>query len=363
MSWVFSDAAASFGQHAAEWDALNALTGHHILLDAVSVQAQLDHLVTQPVLLAHWTGRDAPAMLLLQRAGAGRWRSFQPSQQPLANVLFSQAAAVDGQLAALMRQLPGCALMLGITAEDPAFSRCLQAAGTAVPISTVERLKTGCVHLQQSFAAYWQQRPHDLRSGVARRRRRLAREGCAPTLAVLQDPGQVAAAVQQYSQLEATGWKAGAGTSVGLADRQGRFYTALLTQRCRQGEGTIYQLRWGDRVLASQLCVQRGGMSVSLKMAYDESRRADAPGYLLQAMIIEHLHSGQHTETIEFYGRATEGWTLKWTEDLRTLYHLDIYRSRWVQQGLHLARKLLRRPAAGAGGQPPAGASAEAPAA
>lgn len=341
MGWAFSDAVATFRQHARLWDELNVLTGNHILLDAVSVQAQLDHLAQRPVLLARWTDSNAPAMLLLESAGPGRWMSFQPAQQPIGNALFLRSGAVEEQLSELMRKLPGCAMLVGITGQDPAFSRIPQLTGSSLPVEWVAYQQTGRVELRPDFATYWRERPPDLRDGMARRQRRLDRDGQQVTLTALDDPALVEQAIHHYSLLEGGGWKGQAGTAVGTADRQGRFYNALLKDRCQQGEGMIFQLRIGERLAASQLCVHRDGMLVSLKIAYDEGLRRDAPGYLLQAKIIELLHSRPPIRSIEFYGRATDGWTLKWTGDLRTIFHVNVYRSEFVQTSIRLARSLL----------------------
>lgn len=351
MAWIFSDAVETFRHHHRLWNELNALSGAHILLDAESVQIQLDLLVDRPVLLARQTASSSAAMLLLVQTGLGRWTSFQPSQQPIGHALFASRNGIEDLLVSLVRGLPGCALLLGITRQDPDASLLPQGDGLAL-LQCIRYDQTGRVMLQPDFDAYWRQRPEDLRSGIKRRQRRLQREGRDWHLVVLDQPDQVEAGIRGYGQLEGSGWKGRIGTSVDAAGRQGLYYTALLKAHCRRGEGSIYQLMLDEQLVASQICVGRGRMSVSLKMAYDEQFRRDGPGYELQARIIEHLHRRPGVEAIEFYGRATAGWTSKWTHDLRWMFHLNVYRHPLVRQGLDALRSIQRQPAAAPAGLP-----------
>lgn len=343
MAWLFSDAITSFRQHQQAWNELNALNGDHVLHDAETVQLQLQHLADQPVLLARQTNASSAAMLLLVQAGPGRWTSFQPSQQPIGHALFASRSGIEGQLVSLVRHLPGYALLLGVTRQDPDASLLPPGDGPAW-LHSIRYEQTGRVVLQPDFASYWKQRPEDLRTGVARRQRRLQREGHRWRFVVLDRPDQVEAGIHAYGLLEGSGWKARIGTSVDAGNRQGNYYTALLKAHCQRAEGTIYQLMLDDQLVASQICVGRGPMSVSLKIAYDEQFRRDGPGYELQARIIEHLHQRPGVEVIEFYGRATEGWTSKWTDDLRWMFHLNIYRHALVRQALDALRRIRRQP-------------------
>ncbi len=79
-------------------------------------------------------------------------------------------------------------------------------------------------------------------------------------------------------------------------------------------------------------------------VAFDESRRRDAPGYLLQAQLIRQMHQDAALDSIEFFGPATPGWTHKWTPDLRALHHLNVYRHPALRQAAQWRRALRQAP-------------------
>ena len=79
-------------------------------------------------------------------------------------------------------------------------------------------------------------------------------------------------------------------------------------------------------------------MLISLKIAYDESVKHASPGFLLQQEIIRFLFNEQKVHVMEFYGRIREGWTLKWTDEVRSLFHVNCFRNQWWAKGQHLLR-------------------------
>jgi hypothetical protein len=87
-------------------------------------------------------------------------------------------------------------------------------------------------------------------------------------------------------------------------------------------------------------------MAVLLKMTYDEALRKFAPGFLLNQHIIRFLFDEGQTQVIEEDGRVREGWTAKWSEEFRSIYHLEVLRILAVAA----AARRLRAPRAGAAG-------------
>jgi hypothetical protein len=136
----------------------------------------------------------------------------------------------------------------------------------------------------------------------------------------------VAAAVADYGRLESTGWKGRQGTAIGAGDAQARFYRTILENFCARGAGSIYRYWFGERLVATDLCIEDGRQIVILKTAYDEA----APGALSPALLMREeqvraLFDEARLERIEFYGRVME-WHQRWTGDVRTMYHVNFYR-------------------------------------
>ena len=138
-------------------------------------------------------------------------------------------------------------------------------------------------------------------------------------------PENVVDGLRDYGQLESAGWKAQQGTAIHPDNPQGRFYRAMLEAFCARRAGRIYRYRIGDKVVAVDLCVESGSTQVVLKTTYDESNKALSPAFLMRQESFRRAWSGGQIKRIEFYGKRME-WHTRWTNNVRTLYHLNRYR-------------------------------------
>ena len=145
-------------------------------------------------------------------------------------------------------------------------------------------------------------------------------------LQVSRQAAEVAEAIEQYASLEGAGWKAGAGSAVGGA--QARYYRAMLEAFCRRGAGCIYRYWFGTQLVAIDLCIEDGEQLIVLKTTYDEAAAADglSPALLMREEALRALFDEGRLQRLEFYGRVME-WHTRWTKQVRTLYHVNYYRS------------------------------------
>jgi len=323
MSWTVVPA-REFARHAERWHALHAAGPASPLLAADFVLPLLEVFGTgEEVLAWHAHDRVPTKMAVLAPAGPGIWQTFQPSQAPIGLWLQRDTGAPDTGLPGLLRALPGTALMVGLTQCDPMLAARPQARAG---LSTVDYIDTARITLDRSFEAYWDARGKNLRANLKKQRNRLRQEGVATRLEVLRAPQQMAGAVADYGRLESTGWKADGGTAVAASNEQGRFYGAMLEAFCRRDAAAVYRYWLGDQLAAMDLCVEGEHEIVVLKTAYDESlARQLSPALLMREEACRSLFEEGRFERIEFYGRAME-WHLRWTDELRTMYHLNAYR-------------------------------------
>jgi hypothetical protein len=108
----------------------------------------------------------------------------------------------------------------------------------------------------------------------------------------------------------------------------------------------IYRYRFGNRVVAMDLCAESGAVQVVLKTAYDQSIKGLSPSSLLRQEVCRSLFEERRIRRVEFFGRVME-WTTRWTDCRRTLYHVNRYR--WeivptVARKLGQLRAWLQRP-------------------
>jgi CelD/BcsL family acetyltransferase involved in cellulose biosynthesis len=282
-----------------------------------------------------YCGERLIALSVLQRDSSLRWSTFQPSQAPLGAWLHDPAFEIGELAQSLMRALPGLVLIVGVTQQDPLRS---PRPPESARLSTLDYVHTGAVLVDRPFEIYWGQRDKELRRKLKRRLARLNEQGLAPRLELVRDADQVAAQVQAFGEMESAGWKGGLGTAIHPSNVQGAFYRDLLTRFCRLGRGRVYRYVAGQRILAMTLCVEHEGTLTSLKTTYDESLRACAPGVLMKWEMFRDIFAEGGIRRVEFYGRIKE-WQLKWIDETRMQYHVNVYRSALLAR----AHRSLRR--------------------
>ena len=336
MGWVFESAYKTFDQYREMWDGLNRSQGDHLLLDSMFVGPLVRYFGSTETLLGISNDHKNPGMVLVDSVRKGFWQTFQPSQGPLGLILLGNRSEVVGQIEELIRSLPRYALGFGVLQQDPDFT----AFGSLNPSKKIEILdyiKTPRLTLRGTFEDYWKSCGRNLVHNLSRQRRRLAEQGVQLELFVDRDPNDVGKGIGEYGRLEGSGWKARGRTAVTANNRQGLFYQDMLENFCSRGEGIIYRLMMNGKTVASDLCLERDGTMVVLRTTYDESIEGLSLGLLLHQEIFKALFSEGKIKVVEFYGRVRD-WHTKWTNELRTMYHINFYRHRWVA----VARRFIK---------------------
>lgn len=325
----------------ASWDELNACRSNLPILASYAVTAALRTFGRRSErLLIGLNGNTPAAMLLLQRTAPGQWSTFQPSQLPLG----PWVARSDVSLLELTRQLLrgplGASLVLSITQVDPLFA---PRPDNGDWWACTDYIETGWIDIEGTAEDFWSARGKNLRSNLRKQRKKLAADGVQPSMTVLRAREEMAEAVSRYGHMESAGWKGGEGTAVHPENAQGRFYVELLEQAAERGEAKVYEYCFDDRVVASNLCVVRGGTVIVLKTTYDETvGKSVSPAFLLRQDEIEHAFAARRWTRLELYGRFRD-WHSRWTDSKRTLYHLTAYRWSWMKTLRHLRQRASGR--------------------
>ena len=322
ISWEFHRA-RDWARVASQWDAVNANAEGLPFFESAFIAPLLAHFGDGSELVAfgHRAGRCIAAAILT-RTGPARASTFQPSQLPLGPWLVVRGEDATAAGRSLVASMPGPVLGLGLTQLDP-WLQPRPADGPAV--DTLDFVATGWVDVAGSFDAYWEGRGKNLRANMRKQRHKLETDGVAVAFETLRSPADVATAIADYGRLEAAGWKAGAGTSVQPDNVQGRFYAEMLRNFCALGRSRIWRLRFGDKVVATDLCIEAGSTLVVLKTAFDPEYRNVSPAFLMRQDAFREVFEEGRIGRIEFYGRLME-WHTRWTERSRVLYHVNVYR-------------------------------------
>lgn len=323
MSWTVVPA-ATLAAHLPRWNALHAAGAASPLLSADFVAAALEAFGSGAERLAWYeeAGRTR-VMAILAPARAGRWNTFQPAQAPAGFWLQDDASSPERYLGGLLAALPGFPLMLGLTQCDPML---MARPADSDGIRTLDYIDTARITLAPGFEAYWQARGKNLRSNLKKQRKRLQTDGIETRLQVCTAAQDMTAAVADYGRLETGGWKAAAGSAVSEDNQQGHFYRQLLEAFARRGAARVYRYWIGERLAAMDLCVEGGGCLVVLKTAYDEELdKTLSPALLMREEACRDIFAEPRFDRIEFYGRVME-WHRRWTDEVRTMYHVNRYR-------------------------------------
>jgi hypothetical protein len=338
MSWKYHPADQCFATAAQDWDALNRACFNHILMDSRFVGASLRCFGLDHVVMGTLENSASSGMALLTKSAPGIWQTFQPAQAPLGLLILGKNQDIQETILDLLSSLPGPAVQLGILQQDPDFSP-LSAIPNGPQVERLDYIQTPRLPISGSFEDYWNSRSKNLKHNLTRQRKRLAEQGRRLDLLVYRDPQEVLSAVREFGRLESKGWKGQEGTAIEESNPQGRFYREILEAFCASGEGVIYQLLLDGKVVASDLCLARNGMLVVLKTAYDETIEKVSPALLMRQDILQKLFEERRIAVVEFYGKVLD-WHLKWTDQVRNMYHVNFFRNALVARLRGLVKSL-----------------------
>ena len=316
--------ASALGAHARQWQALNDAGPASPLLDLEFVQPALTEFGTGKELLAiGQSGADIVAMAILTPCRTGAWETFQPSQAPIGMWMTLPGINLELALGTLTGALPGLPLVIGVTQCDPYLMARPASSGA---LHTIDYINTARITIAGDFEQYWAARGKNLRNNLKKQRARLIKENIAVRMETVRAPELMAAAIADYGRLESAGWKAEGGTAIHPDNAQGRFYRSMLEGFCRRDAASVIRYWFDDKVVAMNLCIEGHQRLIVLKTTYDESVPSHySPAFLMREETCQHMFEEKKFAALEFYGKVME-WHLRWTDEVRTLYHINSYR-------------------------------------
>lgn len=333
MSWQILPI-SRFAEVVPIWQKLHHKFGATPLLDPIFVRHLIDSFANgREIVVFHEV--DPKAIGIFSRRGRFHWQTFQPANAPVGVWMFEPDTNIEPILKSLQAALPGTAMLVGLSQIDP------DNIPRPVPskrLTTIDYINTARVEITGSYENYWTARSKNLKRNMIRQRNRLARESRAVRLEELSDPKQIAGAVAEYARLESAGWKEEVASAVHLDDPQGKFYTNMLSEFAELNEAVIFRYFYDDQLVACDLCLLRDKILIILKTTHDEGQKGTSPAHLMRHEVIEGAFNSGDIERIEFYG-PTQDWHLRWTDDVRVMYHLNYYRSPLVSFLHGVARK------------------------
>lgn len=106
---------------------------------------------------------------------------------------------------------------------------------------------------------------------------------------VVENDGQIAAALDEFLDLEASGWKGRGGTAILSNDTWATYFKELVHGLAPDENIKIYRLYCGQDLLSSALLVHSGTEAWCWKIAFNEDFASYSPGLLLTKYMTEYL--------------------------------------------------------------------------
>jgi CelD/BcsL family acetyltransferase involved in cellulose biosynthesis len=272
---------------------------------------------------------QARFLLPITRRMHGCWRTFSPSQLPVAPIYdngeHGQPFDLEGIFAALS---PGT-VMFEILNYDPDYAPAIHCG--ARPSERIRYGDTICIDGHARFSEYWDSRAKKLRDNIRRYSRRVANAGMEISLAIAESPAEAQRALAMYGEIESAGWKGNAGTAISSENAQGRFYSEVLERFSARRRAKIFELKFNETTVASRIAITHNETVFFLKTTYLQDYAKYSPGRLLLHATIRHCFDTGDYLRMEFCTNANRDM-LQWGSVSREIAHLNIFRNDSVRR-------------------------------
>lgn len=183
------------------------------------------------------------------------------------------------------------------------------------------------------------------RKDLRRRERRLAELGSVE-FASLEGTDQLDAWIEEFLQVEASGWKGRNGTAMQCTPGVRRFFQDAAREAGRRGRLGMHALRVAGQPVAMQCDFLADDGAFAFKIAHDEAHAACAPGVLLEIENIRRCHAKSQPSWTDSCAKPSNELSNRLWLDRRTLVDFvaasERKRSQFVVSLLPLLRWTFR---------------------
>lgn len=334
MMWKLYPA-SEFPNFQDQWQSLNKDRGNSPLLDVKFILPLMDKFSSGSEKIVLLGDPEKPEiMAVIAPTAKGVWASFQPSNAPLGLWLSRKKALDIPAVKSLIKQLPGMAIALGITQQDPLF---MTRPDTEKSVASLDYITTAHIDFPEKFDDYWALRSKNLRHNMKRQRNFLTKNHIETRLEIYSRGEQMKQAMMDYGKIESSGWKGQIESAVTQGDRQSQFYEQMLSAFSNSGESLVLRYYYNENLVATDLCLLRDKILYILKTTYDETIKGTSPAHIMRFEYYQTALASKLLKRVEFYGPLKD-WHKKWTNEARVIFHSNIYRNNFIA----LAHKITK---------------------
>jgi CelD/BcsL family acetyltransferase involved in cellulose biosynthesis len=180
------------------------------------------------------------------------------------------------------------------------------------------------LELPESYEALLAAASRNLRSQVGRRGRQLEKALGALELKTVTGGAELDGALDTLFRLEASGWKARAGTAILHEPGAAQLYREFARSAAERGWLRVYLLEAGGEPLAGDFGIALGGVGFLLKTGFDEAHGRLSPGLVLRGEVLR-ASIEEGLRGYDFLG-PDDDYKLRWTSAVRQRATLRAFR-------------------------------------
>ena len=340
MEWVFTKYKTASAETIEVWQELNRnFAAGHPALDNMFLSTLAKYFGSGDELLGLCSDHSGyVAAVIVNPEGRGVWSCFAPGQDCLCSFLISPSGDLESIMSTLLNMLPGNCWLLKMPKLDPMFHS-VENLGKLDCAETGYYGTTYTIDLQGDFDNYWSGRSKNLRRSLRKSLESIERSAFNLKLSICRKSECIADSVSLHGLLESSGWKGAAGTAIRSDNVQGAFYKELLLKFSRAGGAVMAQMYIDEQPAASLLCVEKNGMVIVLKIAFEKRYSNFGPGRLLDYLFLQQCNDINKFKSVEMYTKASKS-DLSWATRKREMYDIYLFRSRLIKSVVRIARSL-----------------------
>ena len=219
------------------------------------------------------------------------------------------------------RKLP---IKFGFLLEQSTFIRALNisAKGKAL-IAASSAGSAPFLNIDDAFLQPEQKFNKRKQADLRRRRRKLDSKGEIEIQILAPEPDEIDALLDEFIELEASGWKGRAKTALAYDRKEQAFFRRYAQLASEAGIFRFSSLRVDGRLVAARIGAQCDGSFWGFKSGYDETFKDCSPGVILFMEVLRHA-AKEKLATYEFLG-VLEPWVKDWTNETRPKVKLRYY--------------------------------------
>jgi len=167
---------------------------------------------------------------------------------------------------------------------------------------------------------------------------------------VVRDLAEFDAAFEQFTALEAAGWKGARGSAISSSEVTRRFYWTLSRRAAETHSLRLGLLRLDGKLIAASLALAAGGTVYWLKSAFDEAYSRWSPGNVEHLEALRCWFADPGIREIDMGATLPGDTKERWVDERRPVYAVYVFGRRLASQAIRLdlaVRARLKRSALG----------------